>query len=77
MSLGDDEVAVPSGMGRTYSKPTVPVKARRRESMELDWATEEPTQPRSQARQKIRPRLISVTEEVVVANNHDPRREDD
>lgn len=64
------------GMGRTYSKPTVRVKARSRDSMELEWSAEEPTQPRSSSRQKIRPRLISVTEEVVVANSHDPRRED-
>lgn len=64
-------------MGRTYSKPTVRVKARRRESMELDWGDEIPTQPRSDSRQKIRPKLCSVTEEVVVANHNDPRRDDD
>lgn len=64
-------------MARPQTKPTIPVRARRRESMELDWSPdEEPTDPGgSKTRQKIRPRLSSITEEVVIVSDDDPRRE--
>src|SRR5207249_2429874 len=72
---GSLRVAVPTCMGRTCSKPTIPVQARRRESMELDGAKDE-DKPRSKTRMKTRPRLASVTEEVVIVSNDDPRREE-
>jgi hypothetical protein len=63
-------------MARTFSKPTIRVRARSRESMELEWkAEEEPTQPASKTRQRVRPKLISVSEEVVLVSENDPRRE--
>jgi len=57
------------------SRTTVPVKARSRESMELD-AAESPTRPHSKTRQKVRAKLSSVSEEIVLVSEHDPRRED-
>jgi hypothetical protein len=57
------------------SDPALPA-VRRAPAADVDWADEEVTQPGSTMRQKTRPKLSSISEEIVLVSEHDPRREE-
>lgn len=44
--------------------------------MELDWQAEGEPRPDSSTRQRVRPKLASISEEIVLVSERDPRREE-
>jgi hypothetical protein len=63
-------------MARAPTNPALPAVRPPRETTDREWTDEAETEPGSKARQKARAKLSSVTDEVVLVSEHDPRREE-